>query len=272
MSLETVTGDRWSMTRGRCEEWLQTLEPESVDALITDPPYGSGGRTTTARRTTAGKANDKYLNGDRDYPDFDGETRDQMGWVDWMTWVLMLAMPAMKPGAVFAIFVDWRQIPALWQVVQRSGLIVRGMIDWDKTPGCRPQRKYPSQQVEYILWGTNGATRPDRICGTTSGSMNGVFRHKVKSDDKEHAVGKPTPLMADVVPICHRGGHIIDPFAGSGTTGKAALLNRYGYTFAGCESTAANFNVAVRRIRDAAAAFTADSGQQLSLESARATV
>lgn len=263
--MRTESGERWTMTHGRCEEWLLTLEPESVDALIYDPPYGSGGRRTTDRVSAA--PNGKYLNGTREYAEFDGETRDQLGWIDWMTWVLMRSERVMKFGAVFAIFVDHRQIVALMAAIQRSGLIYRGNIPWDKTEGCRPNRGYPSQQCEFVLWGSKGATAKDRMCGTESGSMSGCFRYPVKAADKSHPVGKPTALMHDIVKICNRGGLIIDAFAGSCTTGVAAVAN--GYRFAGCESTAAYFEESCRRLRDASADFRADSGMQLSLDSAR---
>ena len=34
---------------------LQRLEPKSVDAIVTDPPYASGGITETARRAAIGQ-------------------------------------------------------------------------------------------------------------------------------------------------------------------------------------------------------------------------
>lgn len=40
--------------------------------------------------------------------------------------------------------------------------------------------------------------------------------------------------MRELVPICKPGGLILDPFAGSGTTGLAAL--EAGYRFLGMES------------------------------------
>jgi site-specific DNA-methyltransferase (adenine-specific) len=46
----------------------------------------------------------------------------------------------------------------------------------------------------------------------------------VKQADKHHITGKPTPLMRDLMRCVPPGGLILDPFAGSGTTGKAADL------------------------------------------------
>jgi site-specific DNA-methyltransferase (adenine-specific) len=46
----------------------------------------------------------------------------------------------------------------------------------------------------------------------------------VKQDDKHHLTGKPTALMRELVKVAPPSGLILDPFAGSGTTGIAAAL------------------------------------------------
>ena len=51
--------------------------------------------------------------------------------------------------------------------------------------------------------------------------------------DKHHVTGKPTAVMQRLVRICPRGGVVLDPFAGSATTGVAALPE--GRCFAGVE-------------------------------------
>jgi DNA modification methylase len=51
--------------------------------------------------------------------------------------------------------------------------------------------------------------------------------------------------------IAEPGGVVLDPFAGSGTTGVAAALD--GYDFLGIEREAAYVDIARRRIADAQA-------------------
>jgi site-specific DNA-methyltransferase (adenine-specific) len=51
--------------------------------------------------------------------------------------------------------------------------------------------------------------------------------------DKHHVTGKPTAVMRRLARICPPDGVVLDPFAGSGTTGVAALLE--GRTFLGVE-------------------------------------
>lgn len=52
--------------------------------------------------------------------------------------------------------------------------------------------------------------------------------------------------MRDVVRICEPGGTILDPFAGSGTTGVAAL--ELEYRFLGCEMAAQYARIARDRL------------------------
>jgi len=69
--------------------------------------------------------------------------------------------------------------------------------------------------------------------------------------------------MLDVVRICEQGGKILDPFAGSGTTGVAAV--KLGYPFHGCELSPEYAAIARARLRDTASVYRADNGAQLAL-------
>ena len=84
-------------------------------------------------------------------------------------------------------------------------------------------------QCEYVVWGTAGPSNDDEDVGC----LWGVIREPVRMADKHHVTGKPTAVMQRLVRICHRGGLVLDPFAGSGTTGVATLLE--GRRFTGIE-------------------------------------
>lgn len=62
-----------------------------------------------------------------------------------------------------------------------------------------------------------------------------------------HPTVKPTELMAYLCRLVTRpGGVVLDPFMGSGSTGKAAVLN--GYEFIGCEMSEEYLSIAKTRI------------------------
>ena len=74
-----------------------------------------------------------------------------------------------------------------------------------------------------------------------------------KRDDKHHMTGKPTALMRELVRPVLPGGVVLDPFAGSGTTGVAAVLS--GRRFIGIEREAAYADISRSRLEAAEAEF-----------------
>jgi len=236
-------GDRWHISQStEALGWLAQLPSACVDAVITDPPYSSGGQF---RGDRAGTTSEKYVNSDvvTERPEFAGDNRDQRAFAYWCALWLAECQRIAKPGAPFCLFTDWRQLPTVTDLLQAGGLVWRGIAVWDKTEGARPQLGAFRSQCEYIVWGTNGP-RDEEACAEV-GVLPGVFRVVVRQDDKFHITGKPTALMNEVVKICRPGGLILDPFCGSGTTLVGALLQ--GRRAIGCERVAEYAEIASKR-------------------------
>jgi len=223
----------WTLHHGDALRWLETLLDGSADALITDPPYSSGGLQSANRNSTPSK---KYIDGSGRYItfcDFEGDTRDQRVHSRWMVDWLSEARRVLRIGAPVCLFSDWRQLPLTTDAMQYAGFIWRGIMVWDKT-NCRFVRGRPQARAEYIVWGSKG----DLPLTRNAPALPGIFTHAIARTDRHHMTGKPTALMRRLVNICERhsdgsGGLILDPFAGSGTTLVAAALE--GYRAAGCE-------------------------------------
>ncbi|AZR21961.1 site-specific DNA-methyltransferase [Xanthomonas vasicola] len=209
---------------------LPTLEANSFDALITDPPYASGGLTAAAR---AKPPSQKYVQGGgvQLHADFVGDERDQRSHLKWMHLWLSECARVLKDGAPVLLFTDWRQLPLTTDALQIAGFTWRGITVWDKTKGVRPQLGRFRNQAEYIVWGSKGSMPLDRRAPV----LPGVIRESVRKADKHHLTGKPTELMRQLVRICEAGGRVLDPFAGSGTTLVAAQLE--GFEAVGIEMT-----------------------------------
>ena len=239
----------WKLHHGNALPWLMSLADACADAFIFDPPYSSGGRSTTERKKPASS---KYLRpSSRTYPEFDGDQRDQRGWLRWMTLIIAEAYRVARSGTPLCMFTDWRQTPTAADALQAGGYTWRGTVSWDKTGAARPMLGRFTQQSEFIVWGSKGPMDRKRRVLSDSNVLPGVFRHRVVPDDKHHTTGKPTPLMRDIVRICEPGGLIVDPFAGSGTTGVAAL--QLGYRFRGCELSKEYADIARKRLGEAVA-------------------
>ena len=126
---------------------------------------------------------------------------------------------------------------------QWAGWIWRGTAVWDKG-NSRPQKGRFRQQAEYIVWGSNG----DMPISRPVPCLPGVFKYG-NPQNRIHLTEKPLQLMRDIVKITEPGGRILDPFAGSGTTVLAAVLE--GYSATGIEVTDAYAALARGRIRQA---------------------
>jgi site-specific DNA-methyltransferase (adenine-specific) len=234
-------GGRWVLHHGDALAVLRAMPDASVDAVITDPPYSSGGFTRGDRSLPPAM---KYtMNGTKiERPRFSGDNRDQRSFVYWCALWLGECLRVAKPGAPLCVFTDWRQLPTMTDAVQAGGWVWRGIVVWDKTEACRPAMGRFAAQCEYVVWGTAGPSRDDEDVGC----LWGVIREPVRMADKHHVTGKPTAVMQRLVRICPPDGVVLDPFAGSGTTGVAALLE--GRTFLGVEVAAEYVRIARDRL------------------------
>lgn len=236
--------DSGTLYLGDVLEVLPLVERQSIDLVLTDPPYCSGGPTLEARQTDPSV---KYQNTgtQKAYPPFIGDHLDQRAYVNWCAEWGRWSKQLMKPGALHVQFTDWRQLPATVDAVQRAGFLWRGIATWDKTEQARPVVGGFRSQGEFLVWASNGPTKRSRGVGC----LPGVFREPINRREKCHVTGKPTALMLQLVEACPREGLVADWFAGSGTTAVAAVLtNRH---FVGCEASPEYFDIACRRISEA---------------------
>lgn len=228
---------------GDAVQLLNSLEPESVDALITDPPYSSGGMYRGDRVQDTGA---KYLNTGTRHPgpSWPGDTRDQRSYGLWCERWLAASYRALRQGGVVAVFCDWRQLPVVSDAIQVAGFVLRGAMVWDKTEGTRPVKGWHRQQAEFVLTASKG---PRAKPGPDAPVLPGVVRCAPRTGEKLHQVGKPIPVMRELVRLAPEGGVVLDPFMGSATTGVAALES--GRQFVGVELDPHYFEVATNRLR-----------------------
>jgi site-specific DNA-methyltransferase (adenine-specific) len=244
-SVESGDG-RFALYQNDFREVAELIAPGSIAAVITDPPYGSGGFTVKDRMKPS---KTKYLTSDASYhktlPDIDGDSLHPADWEALMMAACTVARRVLMEGGVLAMFIDWRNIPYLHEIIRVSGLLLRGCVVWDKGGGTRPIKNGFKNQAEYLLWATQGPM-PTREVPVY---LPGVLRYATLHTGKVHITQKPLALMEDVIHVCPPDGTVFDMFMGSGTTGVAAL--KHGRRFIGCESVPEYFDVAVRRCREA---------------------
>ena len=191
---------------------LPTLS--GIGAVVTDPPYSSGGqyRGDRAHTTIA-----KYVQtGTLAYrPEFAGDHFDQRTFMMWAEAWLRLARESCAPAAPICSFTDWRQLPTLADALQFAGWTWRNVATWWK-PGVRMQRGRFSSSSEFVIYGTNGPSEP-----TGMSSPQNVMSFAVVPE-KQHIAQKPVEVMRWVLGVVPPDALVLDPFMGSGSTLDAA--------------------------------------------------
>lgn len=229
-----------------CLEGLKEIPDGSVDLVLTDPPYSSGGAFSGDRRSRTGV---KYTAVDYDgasaLPDFSGDNMDQRGFTEFCRQVFAKCREKTKPEGVIASFIDWRNLPALTDALQAAGWVWRGIAVWNK-PNGRPQKGRYRNEFEFIVWGSNGPMPFERGVGC----LPGYYRYSnVQSKDRTHQTEKPLQLIEDLLKIVPEGAVVLDPFMGSGTT--AVACQNTGRNFIGFELSKEYHAVALNRVEAA---------------------
>ncbi len=244
---DVITGRaRWCVVERNALAVLAELPDACVDAILTDPPYSYGGMFRGDRTQNV---KTKYVksgseSGSIDLPEFSGDSRDQRSFSYWCALWMAEAMRAATQGAVLAAFTDWRQLPTMTDAIQCGGWIWRGVVPWVKH-AYRPTMNRFSSQCEYVVWGTNGARALE------GGPPLPGFYEGNPPRDREHITQKPIDVMRALCRIAPPQGVVLDPFAGSGTTAVAAVLE--GRRAICCEIVAEHAEISRRRLAAAEA-------------------
>ena len=257
--------DRATLYGGDALAMLASLPAASVDAVITDPPYSSGGMVRGDRMQDV---HTKYVQtGSESHAlaAFSGDNRDSHGYWFWCSIWLAELMRIVQPGGVCALFTDWRQLAVTIGGIQSGGWVYRGVVPWYKT-NARPTQSRWANACEYVVWGTNGPRALDHLGNY---ALPGFFQATAPTlDQREHITQKPLSVMRELVKIAPKGGTVLDPFMGTGTTGIAAVIE--GRDFIGAELTEHYQRVARERIEASIVGYRDRGNHQGVLELAEA--
>ena len=162
---------RWEIIHGDSLTVLESFPPGTFDAVITDPPYASGGRTQAEKSKATAK---KYSSmGGNAPPDFDGDAKDQRSWTRWAAEWLYLARHAAKPGAPVCMFIDWRQLPCAsdalqWQAGSCAALLFGTMETPARKRGVSGNRQNISFGARMVICRSAALCRVCRVYSNTA--------------------------------------------------------------------------------------------------------
>lgn len=255
---DIVTGDNYTLYLGDCLYWLPRLAPASVNCVLADVPYG----------TTA------------------------CAWDSVIPFAPMWAgiKHVAKPRAAVVMFgsqpftsalvmsnADWFKYCWVWEkktpvdvfncknkpLKKHEDISVFSMAT--VANGSNNQMRYSPQELKRVnilktnnsVGGTVYGARPSRKNGTSYIQEFTNYPHSIlrfaEPTDNLHPTQKPTALLAYLIRTYTNPGDLVLDFTmGSGSTGVAAMET--GRRFVGIELDPDYFQIAARRIADAARA------------------
>jgi len=261
-------GRGWSLVHGDCVAALEQLPPHSVDLVFADPPYmlSNGGTTCqSGRRASVNKGAWDASGGVAADHGF------QRRWLE-------AARRVLKPSGTIWVSGTQHVIFSIGFAMQELGFHLLNTVTWYK-PNASPNLacRFFTHSTEILLWASPSKARPLahrfnyramkdanggkqmrdlwQICEQpTPGGEQVVWsvptpgpREKVHG---RHPTQKPLALLERIVAASATPGDlVVDPFAGSATTGVAAL--QAGCRFLGMERDPAYLDLAMRRLRGA---------------------
>ena len=210
---------------------LRAMPAESVDCIVTDPPYptigGGCGPSEGHKRPTGMLASNNAKGG---FEHNDIRFRDYMH---------DLFRVLRDPGHIY-LMTNFLNLEAALAELRRAGFNIHNLLVARKQ-NATPNRWY-MKNVEYTIFARKGAAFPINDCGsmTCHDWTNPTGR-------KTHPTEKSVDLMRLYIENSTQPGQVVlDPFAGSGATAVACKMS--GRSFVGCESDVTYYRVAMRRI------------------------
>lgn len=247
--------DSSALYRGDCLELMEAIPEGSVDCIWTDPPYllSNDGITCVAGRMV------KVNKGDWDRSrgvDLDHEFN--------RAW-LAACHRVLKPNGSIWVSGTLHAYLSVGLAMQQIGYRILNDIVWEKPApppnlGCRCF----THATEILLWATKAAKGSrhrhtfnyEAMKAENGGKqMKNVWRIAPPAKDEKrlgkHPTQKPLALIARCLrATTHKGDWVVDPFAGSGSAGIAALA--LGRRFVGFEQNEDYALLAARRLSHAA--------------------
>lgn len=232
-----------NLLNGDCLSALKGIQDNSIDLIVTDPPYNLG-NFMIDRATNLEKMRDNFFaTAGWDNMDFDS-------WTKSMDSFFAESARVIKAGGSMIVFMAIIKVETVIKLAQKHGFYYKTTGIWHKT-NPMPRNKdlhfinstetwiYFTYKKRTGVFNNDGAT----IYDFYETSVTPMSEKKLG----KHPTQKPVALMKWFITLLSNPGDVVlDPFMGSGTNGVAAKMS--GRDFIGIELDEAYFELAKKRI------------------------
>lgn len=206
-------------------ELIRKMPDNSVDLVVTDPPY---------------KISQKYGGG----VDADGLIA-----VSGIMQIMPEISRVLKPDRFCVVFYDNRILPLLFESVKYTNLVYRKQIFLYRRWGNANRWIGWMQTTDPVCIFVNGFEKPfaTEVKGKV---MHDVWiKDKPEKENTGHPAQKPIEMIEHIISWCSNENDIVfDPYMGSGTTALAA--QKQGRNFYGFEKQKEFYDLANERIKN----------------------
>jgi modification methylase len=227
-----------------CLVTLSKMESESVDLVITSPPYNKGFYANKNAKQSSVWNN---LDGRKIGYDAYGDCMAPEDYEAWQVNVLSECMRVLKPTG--SIFYNHKDIIYQGLVVVPKWVYsfpVRQQIIWDRQSSCMIDPHYFMPANEWIYWIVKD---PKRVYFDKEKSAYRTNIWRVNVEKNPHPAPFPQKLVNSMVAsCCPAEGVVYDPFMGSGTVALSVLNIGGGRSYIGSEISANYVQMAQDRI------------------------
>ena len=188
-----------NIIQGDCLEQLKKLKDDSVDLVITDPPY---------------KVSQNYGG---------GIDADNLRNVSSILRTFPEISRVLKPGKFFVCFYDNRILPFLFESVKGTDLVYRKSIYLYRRWGTAHRWMGWMQTTDPVCLFVKGTDKPFYTNEIKSKVKHDCYvKDSPEIENTGHPAQKPLEILEDIVTWCSdEGDLVLDPYMGSGSVGVA---------------------------------------------------
>lgn len=240
--------------QGDCIEKLKEMEDNSVDLIVTSPPYNKGywskNRNVQNGFTSINHPNSKTIKTKCRrivYGDFDDNLKPEE-YEKQQREVIKECLRILKPtGSLFYNHID---LFYLHQTIHPKWVYdfpLKQIIVWNRKNTPKLDKSYFFPITEYVFW-----IQKEKTSRVFFNRKEAIFNKSVweLSPDTKNKFPAPFPLELPencIKCCCPEGGVVLDPYCGSGTTGLASL--KQNKKFIGIELNEEYIKIAEERLK-----------------------
>jgi DNA modification methylase len=205
------------ITEGDCIEIMSKMPAGSIDCMVTDPPYG------IAYKRKGSFVRNKEGNWAPVTGKMDDIANDAVFDPEWQLAWMKAAYRVLKPGAHIYEFCSEHYVGEFRATIIEAGFNIKRMLVWNKGQGGMGDLVggyHPC--TELILFAHKPAPKGEERALERKGQLNVIEVAGIRKMEF-HPTEKPTGVLRPLILNSTKEGEtVLDPFAGSGSTGVAA--------------------------------------------------